>query len=143
MAAGGSFDFASVWLFSGLSRSELRSLARKAEARSLAVGTVVCDEGDVGQELYVILSGRAEVLRSGRRVAVLGPGDHFGELALLDRLPRSASVRATSNLELLVIAQADFNSLLKDSPALTRKLLAATVARLRAADTKAASAALH
>ncbi|MGH9293164.1 MAG: cyclic nucleotide-binding domain-containing protein [Acidimicrobiales bacterium] len=143
MSVGGSFDFASVWLFSGLSRSELRSVAKKARARSAAAGSVLCDEGDVGQELYVILSGQAEVLRNGRRAAVLGPGDYFGELALLDRLPRSATVRAASNMELMVIGQKDFNALLSEVPALTRKLLAATAARLRTADAKALGAALH
>jgi CRP-like cAMP-binding protein len=76
-------------------------------------------------------------------VAELGPGGYFGELALLDRLPRSATVKAATDMELLAIAQKDFNKLLGDSPTLTRKLLVATASRLRNADAKALGLAVH
>jgi CRP-like cAMP-binding protein len=76
-------------------------------------------------------------------VAELGAGGYFGELALLDRLPRSATIKAATDLELLVISQKDFNKLLVASPSLTRKLLVATASRLRNADAKALGAAVH
>jgi voltage-gated potassium channel len=138
-----SFDFGSVWLFSECSRAELRNIAKAAEPVTVAAGTTVCDEGEVGQTFYFIVSGTAAVLRNGRKVAELGPGGYFGELALLDRLPRSATVKAVTDMELLAIAQKDFNKLLRDSPTLTRKLLVATASRLRNADAKALGLAVH
>lgn len=143
MSPTGSFDFGSVWLFSECSRAELRTIAKAAESVSVKAGTTVCDEGEVGQTFYFILGGTANVLRRGRKVAELGAGGYFGELALLDRLPRSATVKAASDLELLVISQKDFNKLLAASPSLTRKLLVATASRLRNADAKALGAAVH
>ena len=143
MSPSGSFDFGSVWLFSECSRAELRTIAKSAEPVSVKAGTIVCDEGEVGQTFYFILSGTATVLRHGRKVAELGAGGYFGELALLDRLPRSATVKAATDLELLVISQKDFNKLLMDSPSLTRKLLIASATRLRNADAKALGASVH
>jgi voltage-gated potassium channel len=143
MSPTGSFDFGSVWLFSECSRSELRTIAKVAEPVSVKAGTTVCDEGDVGQTFYFIVNGKANVLRHGRKVAELSAGGYFGELALLDRLPRSATVKAATELDLLVISQKDFNKLLVASPGLTRKLLVATASRLRNADAKALGAAVH
>ncbi|MGC9960389.1 MAG: cyclic nucleotide-binding domain-containing protein [Acidimicrobiales bacterium] len=143
MSPSSSFDFGSVWLFSECSRPELRVIAKVSEPVTVTAGTTVCDEGEVGQTFYFIVSGTAAVLRNGRKVAELGAGGYFGELALLDRLPRSATVKAVTNMDLLAIAQKDFNKLLRDSPALTRKLLVATASRLRNADARALSAAVH
>ncbi len=138
-----SFDFGSVWLFSECSRPELRVIAKASEPLHVAAGTTVCDEGDVGQTFYFIVSGTAAVIRGGRKVAELGPGGYFGELALLDRLPRSATIKAVTDMELIAIGQRDFNKLLRESPALTRKLLVATASRLRSADAKALGTAVH
>jgi CRP-like cAMP-binding protein len=143
MSPAGSFDFGSVWLFSECSRAELRTIAKVAETVSVKAGTTVCDEGDVGQTFYFIVTGKSAVIRNGRKVAQLGPGEYFGELALLDRLPRSATVKAVTDMELLVISQKDFNKLLVASPSLTHKLLVATASRLRNADSKALGAAVH
>jgi len=143
MSPTGSFDFGSVWLFSGCSRSELKAISHKAAPKSVREGTVICDEGDVGQTFYFIVSGKATVLRNGRKAAELGPGGYFGELALLDRLPRSATVKAATDMELLEIGQRDFNKILEDAPSITRKLLVATASRLRNADAKALSASVH
>jgi CRP-like cAMP-binding protein len=143
MSPAGSFDFGRVWLFSECSKPELRAIAKAAEPISVKTGTTVCDEGEVGQTFYFIVSGKAAVIRNGRRVAELGQGEYFGELALLDRLPRSATVKAATDMELLVISQKDFNKLLVASPSLTRKLLVATASRLRNADAKALGASVH
>jgi CRP/FNR family transcriptional regulator, cyclic AMP receptor protein len=137
------FDFGSVWLFSECSRSDLRAIAKAAQPTTVRSGKVICDEGEVGQAFYFIVSGKATVLRNGRKVAELGPGDYFGELALLDRLPRSATVKAQTDMELVAIGQRDFNRLLSRSSGLTKKLLVATASRLRNADAKALSAAVH
>jgi CRP/FNR family transcriptional regulator, cyclic AMP receptor protein len=143
MRQSAAFDFGNVWLFSECSRSELKTIAKVAAPLSVREGTTVCDEGDVGQTFYFIVSGKANVIRNGRKVAELGPNGYFGELALLDRLPRSATIKAGTDLELLAIAQRDFNKLLRDTPSLTRKLLVATASRLRSADAKMLSAAVH
>ena len=143
MSPSSSFDFGSVWLFSECSRPELRTIAKSAEPVTVQAGTTVCEEGEVGQTFYFILSGQATVIRHGRKVAELGAGGYFGELALLDRLPRSATIKAATDLELLVISQKDFNKLLVASPSLTRKLLVATASRLRNAAAKALGAAVH
>jgi CRP/FNR family cyclic AMP-dependent transcriptional regulator len=143
MSPAPSFDFGSVWLFSECSRAELKSIQKSAEPVSYKAGSTVCDEGDVGQTFYFIVAGKATVFRNGRKAAELGPGAYFGELALLDRLPRSATVKATTDLSLLAIGQRDFNKLLNDSAGLTRKLLIATVSRLRNADAKALGLAVH
>src|SRR5271165_4640629 len=115
MSPTSSFDFGSVWLFSECSRPELRIIARVSEPVTVAAGTTVCDEGEVGQTFYFIVSGTAAVVRHGRKIAELGAGGYFGELALLDRLPRSATVKAVTDMELLVIDQKEFNRLLNES----------------------------
>jgi CRP-like cAMP-binding protein len=141
--AGTNFDLGSVWLFSECSRNELKAIQKKAESMSVKAGTVVCDEGAVGLTFYFIVSGKATVIRNGRKAAELDSGSYFGELALLDRLPRSATVKAATDMELLAIDQKDFNKILKDSPSMVRKLLVATASRLRNSDAKALAASVH
>jgi CRP/FNR family cyclic AMP-dependent transcriptional regulator len=136
-------DLSSVWLFSECSKAELRAIERKAEQQVAPAGKAICQEGEVGTVFYFIVSGTAAVVRHGRKVADLGPGQYFGELALLDRLPRNATVKATSEMTLLAIGQRDFERILKESPTTTRKLLIATAARLRSADYKALAAIIH
>lgn len=140
---GQKFDLSSVWLFSECSRGELKTIQRKAEPMTVEAGTVICEEGEVGQTFYFVVSGKAAVLQHGRKAAEVGPGGYFGELALLDRLPRSATVKALTDMELLAISQRDFNKILKDAPSITRKLLGATASRLRNSDAKALGQAVH
>ncbi|MGH9090630.1 MAG: cyclic nucleotide-binding domain-containing protein, partial [Acidimicrobiales bacterium] len=90
-----------------------------------------------------IVDGQASVRRNGRRIATLGPGQYFGELALLDRRPRSATVISETEMLLLVLGQRQFNGVLDAVPALSRKLLAAMATRLRESDTKAAALISH
>lgn len=141
--AGAKFDPSRVWLFSECSRAELRTIERKVTPASVSAGTVICDEGEVGQSFYFVVSGTATVHQHGRKTAEIGPGGYFGELALLDRLPRSATVKAATDMDLLVLDQRTFNKLLKDSPSIVRKLLVATASRLRSADARALQKAVH
>jgi CRP-like cAMP-binding protein len=97
----------------------------------------LCEQGDSGREFYFVVKGSATVKRNNRKVDTLGPGDYFGELALLDRHPRSATVRSDTEMELLILGQRHFESLLDAVPALSRKLLAAMAGRLREANAKA------
>lgn len=121
-------------LFSACSRRELAQFASLSASDELPAGTVLTREGAAGGIAYVIAAGRAEVLRSGRRLATLGPGDVVGELSLIDRRPRSATVRAVTDLEVIEIDGTSFARMLEKSASLRRKLLAALATRLRATE---------
>jgi CRP-like cAMP-binding protein len=123
-----------VPLFAGLLRSELDRIALVMNPRDVAAGDVVCAEGEPGSEFFLIAAGEAEIERGGQTVAKLSVGDHFGELALLDRGPRSATVRAVTDLRLYVLRDESFAAVLNEVPALAQKLLAAMARRLREAD---------
>jgi CRP-like cAMP-binding protein len=124
-----------VPLFSACSKKELQMVAKSADRLSVAAGGVIVNEGAAGTEFFVILDGQARVERHGRQVAVLGPGAFFGDLALLDRAPRNASVVADSDLEVAKIGQRAFDALL-DHPGFSKKLLAGLARRLREQDAR-------
>jgi CRP/FNR family transcriptional regulator, cyclic AMP receptor protein len=123
-----------VDLFSTCTSRELTLIARVTEERSVEVGTAVVEQGAAGSQLYLIVAGQAEVVRDGRSVAQLGPGQYFGELAVLDGAPRGATVTATSQLELLVLGQREVAAVLDEWPGVSRKLLVTLAARLRQAE---------
>ena len=83
-------------------------MARRAEDVRVPAGKVLVTEGETGHEFFVILDGTAKVTRQGRSIATLGPGQAFGELALLDKAPRNATVVAESDVELVVLGQREF-----------------------------------
>jgi CRP-like cAMP-binding protein len=122
-----------VPLFSALSKKDLQSVARRADLVSAPPGKVLVTEGAAGSEFFAILAGRARVERRGRQVALLGPGNFFGDLALLDRAPRNASVVAETDMELARLNQRAFDALL-DVPGFSKKLLAGLARRLREQD---------
>jgi CRP-like cAMP-binding protein len=130
---------AKVKMFSSLNRRELARVSKAANVVSVKSGTEIVTAGTMGQEFYMILSGKAAVRRSGRKVAELGPSDYFGEMALLDSGPRSATVVADGDVTLVVIGQREFMGVLDETPEVARKLLVSMSARLREADTKAVS----
>lgn len=130
-------DLSKIWLFSTSSGRELRSIRRALEEVNVPPDRVLCEEGTIGREFFLIVDGTASVRRNNRRVATLGPGQYFGELALLDRRPRSATVVSDTPMRLLVLGQRQFNGILESVPALSHKLLAAMATRLRESDAKA------
>jgi CRP/FNR family cyclic AMP-dependent transcriptional regulator len=121
-------------LFSTCSGRQLAQLTALTVADELTAGTVLTRQGAAGGIAYILASGQAEVLRAGRRLALLGPGDIVGELSLIDGKPRSATVKAITDLEVLEIDSRDLTRLLRKAPAVTRNLLAALAQRLRQAD---------
>lgn len=137
--ARGSDSFAQhlaeVPLFSALSKKDLHAVAKQAELVQVAEGTPIVTEGSAGSEFYVILDGRARVERHGRQVALLGAGGFFGDLALLDRAPRNATVVAETPMEVARIGQRGFDALL-DTPGFSKKLLAGLARRLREQDAR-------
>jgi CRP/FNR family cyclic AMP-dependent transcriptional regulator len=116
-------------LFEGLSRRELEEIARSSEDMDVEAGRVLCREGGLGQEFFVITEGEAEVRRGGRRRGVLGPGDFFGEIALIERSPRTATVTASTPLRFFVLTRRSFWSTLEGNPAVERKILRALARR--------------
>jgi CRP/FNR family cyclic AMP-dependent transcriptional regulator len=125
---------ASVPLFSQCSKAELKSLARRTADINAEAGQVLIKEGHGAYDFFVIIKGVAEVSRKGRVVVRLSTGDYFGELALLDSALRDATVTACTPMELVVLAQWDFEQALEEAPGMTRRLLAGMAQRLRALD---------
>jgi CRP/FNR family transcriptional regulator, cyclic AMP receptor protein len=130
-------DLSKIWLFSSCTNKEINTIRRSLEAVRVEPARVLVEQGDVGLEFYLIVAGRASVKRNNRRTATIGPGEYFGELALLDRQPRSATVTAETEMELLILGQRHFNTILDSVPSLSRKLLATMATRLRESDAKA------
>ena len=128
---------ASVSLFSSCSRKELQTIARASDEMSIPAGKTLVEQGDIGRECFVILEGTATVTRNDRRVASLGPGAYFGELSLLDKGPRTATVTAETPLTVLVLGPREFSAVLEQVPGMAHKLLAALASRVRELDTQA------
>jgi CRP-like cAMP-binding protein len=126
----------SVPLFEHCSRRDLGKIAAITEEVAVEDGKVLITEGDRGREFFVIISGEVEVRRRGRKVAALGPGTYFGEIALLSQQPRTATVTAVTPLRVLVIADQAFVDLLDEIPELWLKV-ARSLAERVAADEQA------
>jgi CRP-like cAMP-binding protein len=125
---------ARIPLFSTCNQRELAQVAQLTVPAEFPAGTILTRQGQTGGLAFVIASGQAEVVRGGRRLAKLGPGDVVGELSLLDGEPRSATVTAKTDMEVLEISADDLRRLLRKAPSVTRKLLEALSERLREAD---------
>jgi CRP-like cAMP-binding protein len=125
---------AEVPLFSRCSKKDLQALARRVDVLSFEEGQTIVRQGGVGNAFYVLLDGFAAVRRSGRRVGRLGPGEYFGELALLDPGPRNADIEALSPVTVARLVARDFNEVLHSVPAISERLLAGLARRLREED---------
>ena len=136
-----------VPLFSSCPDEQLRMLAAVVTRKSTPRSTTVMASGDVTDSLYIVLSGRLKVLMSdaeGKEVilSILGPGEFFGEMGLLDDSPRSASVVSIEPCELLSITKRDFKKCLADNFEMAMAVMRGLVRRLREADRKIGSLAL-
>jgi CRP/FNR family transcriptional regulator, cyclic AMP receptor protein len=119
-----------VPLFSGLSKRELHEIASLADEIDLREGKVLTQQGKSAREFFVLLEGNADVSKDGRRINQLGDGDFFGEIALISRSPRTATVTATTPVRALVITDRSFRRLLEESPQIQLKVLEALAERL-------------
>jgi CRP-like cAMP-binding protein len=138
-ALGLVFHLRGVPLFRDLGADELLPVAEFATEVTFAAGDTVFEEGQDGDRLYIIAKGSVEVLKSGARIAELGAGECFGEMALLDKTPRSATVRALEPTTLVATAREDFVDLLDLYPALARAVAGVLAGRLREANKAARS----
>lgn len=124
-------------IFSGLSRADRETITSHAKFRTVPKNTILITEGDESDSLYVILSGKVKVYlndEEGREVVLnmQGPGDYFGELALMDTAPRSASVMALEPSRVSIISKADFEECLSRNPQIGFRLMKAMARRIRA-----------
>ncbi len=121
---------AEVPLFQGLSKKELGEIARLVTEVEIPPRDYLAYEGEIGHETHLILAGYATVRRRGRKVAELSKGDVVGEMSLVTRLPRNASVRADTFISALVMNSQEFSQLIDSHPQVGVKILRTVAARL-------------
>jgi CRP-like cAMP-binding protein len=119
-----------VPLFAGLAKRDLSAVGRIADELNLPADKELIRENDLGRQFFLLLDGEAVVRRRGRKVGALGPGDFFGEIALLSNRPTTATVTTSTAARVAIITRPSFNRLLRESPQLQLKLLRAMAERL-------------
>ncbi|MEO5577410.1 MAG: cyclic nucleotide-binding domain-containing protein [Gaiellaceae bacterium] len=120
-----------VPLFSGASKAELAAIAAIADEVDLPAGKTLIQEGDSGREFFVLIAGAADVTQGGKKIGrMMGPGDFFGEIALISKAPRTATITTTSPVRALVITDRAFRQLLEHSPSIQIAVLTALAERL-------------
>jgi len=119
-----------VPLFGSCSKKELAEIASIADEIDLSEGKVLMSEGGQGREFFVLIEGTVDVIQNGRKVKSMGPGEFFGEIALVSKTPRTATIKATSPLRALVINDRAFRSLLEHSPKIQLGVLQALAERV-------------
>ena len=123
-------------LFSSLNNKERMELARHVDELPIKSGTVLTKQGGPGDAFYLIVDGKADVIRNGTKIARLGAGDVVGEMALLDGEPRSATVMMISDGTVLTMHRREFRAVLHDIPGISQKMLVALSLRLREANSR-------
>lgn len=119
-----------IELFSELTSKEIKKVASYMTTIDVREGRDLTVQGTVGREFMIIAEGEASVRRNGRLIATLGPGDFFGELAVIAGVPRTATVTAETKMVVEALNRREFSSLLDESPKLSRKILVGAVKRL-------------
>jgi CRP/FNR family transcriptional regulator, cyclic AMP receptor protein len=117
-------------LFSECSRAELEAVATVADELHLPAGRVLIQQGDVGRELFVLVDGKVEVEQDGKPIGTRSSGDFLGEIAVVTRRPRTATVTALTDVRVLVLTDLNFKRLLADVPSISVKVLKALGDRL-------------
>jgi CRP-like cAMP-binding protein len=121
---------ADVAIFSSLSRKDLERLAQWTDEVSVPAGETLAEQGRFAHEFFVIEDGAAEVRQNGERIAELGPGDFFGEIGLLETERRTASVVATTPMQVIVMFQREFKQMEQEMPSVATLIRSAIRARL-------------
>jgi CRP/FNR family cyclic AMP-dependent transcriptional regulator len=127
---------ARVPLFAGLSKKDLKKVSSLATRLDLPVGKELTHQGATGNEFLIVLDGEVDVVIDGNVVASRGPGDYFGEIALLDDRPRVATVVAKTPVSVEVIGRREFKALVDDQPEIAQQLLATMAQRLEEDEAK-------
>ena len=121
-------------LLTGCSKRDLRRIASLADEIEVPEGKVLTRQGEPGDECFVIVDGKAKVTMRGRGSSSMGPGAFFGEMSLLDRGPRSATVTAATDMRLLVLSSQGFSTMVRDTPQVAPRIMRSLAERLRAAE---------
>ncbi len=121
-------------LFESCTKRELEDVATVTVETTLRPGSILTHQGQVGGLVFLIIDGEAEVSSRGARIGTLGPGDVAGELSLIDGQPRSAEVRALTDVRVLQVSSEDFQSLMGKAPHFVQNLMRAVAARIREAN---------
>jgi CRP-like cAMP-binding protein len=122
----------SVPLFAGCTKSELKQLASSTDEVDLREGYVLMREGRPGREFFVLIDGNVRVTANDKKVADLSGGDWFGEIALLTKVPRTATITAASDVRALVLTDRSFRRVVETMPSIALKVLASVGDRLAA-----------
>jgi CRP/FNR family transcriptional regulator, cyclic AMP receptor protein len=133
MGRGWTDVLSDVPLFSGLSKRHLNRIAEVAKSRRYSRYSTIVRAGDPGDAFFVILDGTVLVKTPGKRPKRLAAGDSFGEMALLDDAPRSATVDADDEVLVMLLGRKAFNRILEKEPKISMALLRTLAKRLRAA----------
>ena len=112
-----------VPLFAGLGQREVEEIARLADEVDVPAGKVLAAEGAPGHEFFIIVDGSVEISKHGAAVRTLGAGEFFGEMAMLGRIPRTATATAVTPSRLLVVGHREFTALLVDHPKIQEQVL--------------------
>jgi voltage-gated potassium channel len=123
--------FAAIPLFANVPRKRIEALVTATDELQVKAGRTIVRQGQFGRELYVIVEGKASVTQNGRKLTDLGPGDFFGEMALLSRAPRSATVTVETDSRLLVLGPQRFRTIMEEQPEIARAVMSAMAERLR------------
>ena len=126
-------------LFANTSERGLNSMLKSAVERTVSAGDKLVEQGETGAGFYLILSGKAEVITSGEKVAEFGAGDFFGELAVIDGAPRTADVVATEDTTCVVVSQWAMRGIISSHPEIALSMLEELARRLRKTDKARAS----
>lgn len=130
---------AEVPLFAGLSKQQLRRISSLMTRIDRPAGQVLTTEGEQGSEFFIVLEGEVEVRQADRVIATRQPGDYVGEIALLDKRPRTATVVATTPVSVEVLSRREFLSLLAEAPELLEQIMATMARRLADLETETTS----
>jgi CRP-like cAMP-binding protein len=122
-----------VPLFTGCTAKQIQFIATQVEDMDFAAGRVLCKEGRSGADFFILLSGAADVTRKGRRIAKMSPGDFFGEIALVDGGPRTATVTTTAPSRCLVLGPRQFQNVLHQDTDIAHSVMKALSLRVREA----------
>lgn len=129
-------QLAKAWIFSKLQQKSLERIAKSTVARKYSPGDTIVKEGEQAVAFFVITSGKVDVTKAGSSLTNLGPGDAFGEMALLDGYPRATSILALEETECLVMTRWDFTAELRTNPEIGLSMLPVLSLRIRDLETR-------
>lgn len=124
-------ELSKVWIFAKLDPEDLARIGKSVVPRTFPAGTEIVKDGEQAVAFYVIVKGKVEVVKGDEVLTTFGPGDSFGEMALLDGFPRVANVRAVEDTECLVMTRWDFMAELKSEPSIALAMLPVMSKRIR------------